>query len=68
MKLANPPGTYSVGYESQRNRTLEIADAENVKLLRDYEVGAGRIILTAPNGSRWVLTVSNLGVLSATAL
>ena len=35
---------------------------------RDIEVGAGRVIIRSPNGTRYAITVSNAGVLGATAL
>lgn len=68
MKLPSPPSRYMLGAENQRNRVIEQADAENHKRNRDVEVGVGRVILTAPNGTRWAIAVSNAGVLSATAL
>ena len=52
----------------ESNRAIEQADAVNVKRGRDYEVGQGRVILTASDGTRWALTVSTAGVLSTVAL
>lgn len=68
MKLAPPPGNYTPRHEIERNRQLEQADRRNVKAGQDWYVGASRIILTAPNGELWAITVSNGGTLSATSL
>lgn len=54
--------------EENRNRVLKQADAENHKRNRDVEIGNGRLILTSPNGTRWNITVSNAGAISATSL
>jgi len=64
MRLPDPPARYIQSTESVRNRQLVQADAENHKRDRDVEVGMGRVILTAPNGTRYALVVSNAGVLS----
>ena len=64
MKLPRPPSLYTVTYESQRNLILEMDSNANLKRNRDLEVGEGRLILTAPDGSRHALVVSNAGALS----
>jgi len=48
-------------------RILESEDLRNYKTNKDIEVGANRIILTSPNGTRYALAVSNAGVLSTVA-
>jgi hypothetical protein len=69
MKLPTPPGNYDPAYESQRNLFIEQADTQNHKRLTDIEVVLPqRLILRSPNGTRYVISVSNSGVLSATAL
>lgn len=69
MKLPIPGDRYDRLGESQRNAVLEQSDRLNLKRNQDLELNRGaRIILTAPNGSRWILTVSNTGALSTTAL
>ena len=50
------------------SRQVEQADRMNYKRDRDLEIGQNRLILTSPNGSRYVITVDNAGVLSATPL
>ena len=50
------------------SRQVELADRMNYKRDRDLEIGQNRVILTSPNGSRYAITVSDLGVLSAVAV
>ncbi|CAM3616511.1 hypothetical protein [Bordetella flabilis] len=66
MNLPTPPANYSASTESRRNLVLAQADAQNFKRGTDVEIGKGRIILMAPNGARFALTVSNTGVLTTT--
>lgn len=49
-------------------RQVELADRENYKRDRDVELSNNRLILTSPNGSRFMVTVSDLGALEAVAL
>jgi hypothetical protein len=49
-------------------RLLEYNDTQNVKQGGTFEVGAGRVVLRAPNGTRYSLVVSNTGVLSTVAV
>jgi hypothetical protein len=46
---------------------IEREDLVNFKRNQDVEVRT-RLILASPNGTRYQVTVSNLGVLTATAL
>lgn len=46
---------------------LEQADGQNLKRTGDVEP-QGRVILHAPNGTRYALQVSNTGVVSAVAV
>jgi hypothetical protein len=68
MKVPTPPQTYTPVAEAQRNFLLENADRQNRKINADVEIASSRLILTSPNGTRYSVTVSNLGILSATAL
>lgn len=69
MKLPNPPEKYNQVVEAQRNAALELADKQNVKRLEDLEiVPPRRLILRSPNGSRWSITVSNTGTITATSI
>lgn len=68
MKLQNPPPRYDPTVEAERNRQIEAADRDAHKRGRDIEVAKARLILTAPNGTRYAVTVSNAGALSAVAV
>jgi len=69
VNLQPPPLDYDATIEIERNREIESADLLNRKKRQDLEISSSeRLILSSPNGSRFSLTVSNSGVLSATAL
>lgn len=68
MRLEKPPARYEQVAEARRSLAIEQAFATAFQRDVDCEVGRGRLILTAPNGSRWALLVSNAGVLSTVAL
>jgi len=59
---------YSASAENERNRVIEQADYRNHKRNSDVEIGEGRLILTAPNGGRYNITVSNAGALVVTSI
>lgn len=68
MILPIPPVRYESTDQSRLREELRRADAENHKRGRDVEIGAGRVILTSPNGTRYALTVDNAGVLGTVAV
>lgn len=68
MRLPPVPHIYVPDHLRELQRQIEAADRATVKEGRDHEVGSGRVILTAPNGTRWALQVSDAGALSAVAL
>ena len=68
MRLPMTSPTYSANLENERNRVLELADYSNHQRNQDVEIGEGRLILTAPNGGRYNITVSNAGALVVTSL
>lgn len=68
LKLPHPADIYNPIAEAQRAFLLEREDRFNRKTNTDVEVGSSRLILTSPNGTRYSITVSNLGIISATAL
>jgi hypothetical protein len=68
MRLPSPPNEYAVTNEAQRNLVIEQADNLNHKKNRDVEIGDGRLILKSPNGTRYQITVSNAGVIGASAV
>lgn len=68
MILPEPPEQYSARSERERNLTLQQADLINRKVNTDVEISGERLILTSPDGTRWNITVSNAGAISATSL
>ena len=68
MRLPPSPVDYVLSTEQQRNLTIELADKQNHKKDQDVEIGAARLVLRAPNGTRWAVTVDNSGNLGTTAL
>lgn len=68
MKLEQAGPSYSQTRMVELQRQIEQADAQNHKRGRDVYVAPGRLILTAPNGTLYALTVSNTGTLSAVPL
>ena len=65
MKLPTPPKQYDAANETQTRSAIEREDARNLKKGGNVLIGKGALVLTAPNGSLWRITVSNSGVLSA---
>lgn len=68
MKLPPAPNSYSRPDQADVRRQLELAEQQNHKRNRDLEIGAARLILTSPNGTRYSITVSNAGAISAVAI
>ncbi len=68
MNLPSPPPRYEPTDQARLREELRRTDAENHKRGRDVEIGAGRVILTSPNGTRYAITVDNAGVLGTTAI
>lgn len=70
MKMATPwpPDRYDPRYQTELNRMLEELAGRVFQRGERIEAGAAGIVLTAPNGSRWLLTVDNSGTLGTTAL
>lgn len=68
MNLPAPQAGYDQANESATRRALEQEDRRNRKLGVDVEIGREKLVLTSPDGTRWNVTVSNAGLLSATVL
>lgn len=69
MKLPTPAKSYDIRQETMRNSFIEAADLLNRKKGQDLEIaGSERLILSSPDGTRWKITVSNAGAVSATAI
>ena len=63
LSLPAPSSNYDPRNEAQARASLERADALNLKTTK----AADRILLRAPNGSVWAVSVSNAGALVVTA-
>lgn len=46
-------------------RLLRSADQQNLKRNQDLELGLGRLVLTSPDGTRFLIAVDNDGALEA---
>lgn len=68
MRLPRPPERYDPRDQAELRVQLERADDASHKRGQDVEIGAARLILRAPNGTRYSITVSNAGALSAVAV
>lgn len=69
MKLPRPPQGYDALAEAQRNLLLEQEIERAHKRNQDVELAGGtRLILKSPDGTRWSITVSNAGAISATSI
>lgn len=68
MNLGKAPPTYSDRDQNDIRATIVREDKRNRKVGQDVEVGEERFILRSPDGTRWYLTASDLGVLTLTAV
>lgn len=69
MRLPDPGSRYIQSDEARRNREIELSDRENLKRQQDIELVSGmRLIMSSPNGTRYKITVSNVGAIVVTAL
>ena len=67
MKLPKSAARYDPLDQDMTRNIIERDDLQNFKRNQDVEIRT-RLILASPNGTRYQITVSNLGVLTATAL
>ena len=68
LKIPAPSSNWSPAYQVRVNQSLETNDLTNRKTGADVELFAERLILRSPNGARWKVTISDAGVIGATAL
>ena len=68
MILPSAPERYSDIDTNKMNLLIEQADQLNHKKNQDVEVGAARLILKSPDGTRYSIEVDNSGNVGATAL
>lgn len=63
MKLAGPPEKYDRRDQADTRAVIEREDARNRKKGQDLELAGERLILTSPDGSKFILTVSDLSLI-----
>lgn len=64
-----PPGPeYDSQNEAQTRRTITEADENTQKKDEDFVVKKNRLVLVSPDGTKYSGTISNVGVLTWTAL
>jgi hypothetical protein len=69
LSLIKPPARYDQVYTISNNQTLEQEDLRNRKIGTDVEMGPReKLVMRSPSGARWQITVSDTGVIGATAL
>ena len=68
MKLPSTAAQYNADSQQQTNFLIEQEDRRNFKKDTDININDGRLILKAPNGTRYKLTVDNSGNLGTTAI
>ena len=69
MILPNPPGTYLQSYFAPILQQIAKLLTTSYQKGSDVELNADqRLIIVAPNGTRYEITVDNSGVLSASAV
>ena len=69
LRLSEPPSDYDREQETNRNIELESADRSNFKHFEDVDLANNeRLILVSDNGTRYSLTVTDVGVLGTAAV
>lgn len=68
LVLARPKESYDAGEEAQMRAALTAEDRKNRKKGADVELRDELLILRSPDGTRWKITVSNVGVVGASAV
>ena len=68
LKVPSPTTSWSAPYQTRVNQALESNDITNRKKGTDIELDADKLIIRSPNGGRWQITVSDAGVVGATAI
>lgn len=69
MKLSPAPEKYDRAEEQANRKLLEGADALNYKKAQDIRLQRSeRLIMPSPDGTLWIVSVSNAGAIVVTAL
>jgi spore coat polysaccharide biosynthesis predicted glycosyltransferase SpsG len=74
LKLPTPTPSYDPRDQANVRRLIESDNANIYKRNQDVEIGSrkisppNRLIISSPNGTRYEILVSNIGVLTASAV
>lgn len=69
MSLQRAPAGYQREDQDRVRLEIDRREMQNRKLGKDVEIaGAERLIINAPDGSRWSIVVDNAGALSTEAV
>lgn len=68
MTLPVPSVTYAQSSEAQFRAELARQLARKIERGVDLELSSERLILTSPNGTRYAISVNDLGMITAAAL
>ena len=69
LRLSEPPSDYDREQETNRNIELESADRSNFKHFEDVDLANDeRLIIRSADGTRWIMTVSDAGVVGTTEI
>jgi len=68
LALVKPPLHYDQTHQIRMKQILETEDLHNRKKGTDVELGPNeKLVVRSPSGARWQITVSDAGVITATA-
>lgn len=65
LTIPRPSTQYSMDVATRTKQALEVEDVRNRKKGADVELQGERLIIRSPNGTRYAISVSNTGTLSA---
>ena len=69
LRLSPPEANYDQEQETDRNLSLENADRSNFKHFEDVDLANNeRLIIRSADGTRWIITVSDAGVVGTTEI
>ena len=69
LRLSPPETDYDQEQETDRNLSLENADRSNFKHFEDVDLANNeRLIIPSADGTRWIITVSDAGVVGTTEI
>jgi hypothetical protein len=67
VRLQDAPPAYDAGDQRQMRAAVMAADKENLKQGEAIDEAAAPIVRTSPDGTRWIMGVSDAGMTTWTA-